>query len=204
MFLPLLKYLCSERRHAVDAPVRLPVLVANGDGEPAEVGSDDADHAVQAGAITVLTSDGHVLGFTPVVRLVQCSIRTSPWNERRETWNSMWEKNLQLQNGLFDEEISDIWKSQNLIWAFSLWYSVSQMLSIKAEFFPMFVGKKEKKKCNFLLKKKEGKWFKMIEFFYFFFHCEWILLFNQIRLPYWNLFHRKNKVEWILHLKDFF
>ena len=29
--------------HAVDAPVRLPVVIADGDGEPAVVGSDDLD-----------------------------------------------------------------------------------------------------------------------------------------------------------------
>ncbi len=75
--LPLLKYFCGLWRHTVDAPVRLSVPVADGDGEPSEVRADDADLTVKAGTVAVLARDGHVLALAPVVRLVQGAVGSS-------------------------------------------------------------------------------------------------------------------------------
>ena len=62
------------RRHTIDTPVGLSVAVADGDREPAEVGPDDGDDAVEPRAVAVLARYGHVLPLAPVVRLVQGSI----------------------------------------------------------------------------------------------------------------------------------
>ena len=75
--LPLLKYFCCLWRHTVDTPVRLAVSVADGDGEPAEVGPNDGDDAVQARPVAVLARDCHVLALAPVVRLVKGAVWTS-------------------------------------------------------------------------------------------------------------------------------
>lgn len=73
----LLQDLCGLRSKAVDVPVSLTVPVADGDGEPAKVGPDDLDGAVEAGAVGRLAGHGHVLAFAAVVCLVQSAIWTS-------------------------------------------------------------------------------------------------------------------------------
>lgn len=75
--LPLLKYFSCLRCHTVHTPVSLAVPVADGNGEPAEVGPDDGDDAVQARPVAVFARDGHVLALATVVRLVEGSIWTS-------------------------------------------------------------------------------------------------------------------------------
>ena len=73
----LLQDLCGLRSEAVDVPVCLAVPVADGDGEPAKVGPDDLDGAVEAGAVRGLTRHSHVLPFAPVVRLIQGAVWSS-------------------------------------------------------------------------------------------------------------------------------
>jgi hypothetical protein len=69
-----LKGLGGLWRHTVDAPVCLPVAVADGDREPAEVGPDDADEAVEARPVAVLAGDGHVFALASVVSLVEGAV----------------------------------------------------------------------------------------------------------------------------------
>ena len=53
-------------RHAVDAPVRVAVLVADGDAEPAVVGPDDPDGAVVAVAAAVVAVDPQLVVLAAV------------------------------------------------------------------------------------------------------------------------------------------
>ena len=73
----MLQRLGRLRGHAVHAPVGLAMPVANGDGEPAEVGPHDADDAVKARPVAVLARDGHVLALAAVVGLVEGSVRAT-------------------------------------------------------------------------------------------------------------------------------
>ena len=77
----LLQDFCGLRSKAVDVPVSLAVPVADGDGEPAKVGPDDLDGAVEAWAVRRLTRHGHVLALASVVGLVQSAVRSSTCNK---------------------------------------------------------------------------------------------------------------------------
>ena len=60
-------------RHAIDTPVCVAVLVADGDREPAVVGPNDLDRLGR------FARDGHLLAFATVSRLVSCPVRTFTW-----------------------------------------------------------------------------------------------------------------------------
>ena len=66
---------CS-RRHAVDAPVGVAVLVADGDGEPAVVGPDHLDRLVG------LALNGQVVALAAVGSLVLGAIGALAWKKR--------------------------------------------------------------------------------------------------------------------------
>ena len=88
----LLKYLCGLRSEAVDVPVRLPVPVADGDGEPAEVCPNDADGAVQSRTVGRLAAHCHVLALATVVRLVEGAVGAATCKKKNNDKSSCYQK----------------------------------------------------------------------------------------------------------------
>lgn len=68
---PVLQYRRGLMRHAVDAPVRVPVLVADGDGEAAVVGADHLDGL----AFCRVARDEHLFALALVRGLVPAAVR---------------------------------------------------------------------------------------------------------------------------------